>query len=310
MSAHERSLRSLLFTPANRPRFVEKAGAWGADAIIFDLEDSVPPAEKAQARAAAAAAVQRWAGQTLYLRVNPVAARMPFVEALGLEDIAAAVTPGLHGIVLPKAEAAQDVQAADRALTAAEQRTGLPVGSLEIIPLIETARGVWDCLEILQASPRVRRAGFGALDLLHDLGMRWAGTSDTLLYARTRLVLASRVAGCAPPIDTVYPLLDDLHGLEQEARLARRLGFSGKMCVHPRQVPVVNTVFSPAPDEIAWAQRVMAAFAEAEARGEGSISVDGTLVDYPVVHMARRVLEQARALGLLPPDAAAELPTC
>ncbi len=300
-------MRSLLFTPANRPRFVEKAGAWGADAIILDLEDSVPPAEKAPARAAAVAGIQRWAGQTVYVRVNPVIARAPYTLAIGLEDIAAVVTPGLCGIVLPKAEAAEDVCAADRTLAEAEQRCGLPAGSLEIIPLIETARGVWDCLAILQASPRVRRAGFGALDLARDLGMVEAGTGEALLYARSRLALASRVAGCASPLDTVYPLLDDTAGLEQEARLARRLGFGGKMAVHPRQVAVINAVFSPSPLEIAWAQRVTAAFAEAEGRGEGSISLDGTLVDYPVVEMAERTLALARRLGLLAvPDASHE----
>lgn len=298
-AAEIRPLRSLLFTPANRPRFVEKAGTWGADAIILDLEDSVPPGEKAAARAAAVAGIRRWAGQTVYVRVNPVAAHTPYTLAVGLDDIAAVVTPGLCGIVLPKAETAGDVHAADGALAAAEQRGGLPAGSVEIMPLIETARGVWDCLAILQASPRVRRAGFGALDLAHDLGMLEAGTGEALLYARSRLALASRVAGCAPPVDTVYPLLDDTVGLEQEARQARRLGFGGKMAVHPRQIAIINSVFSPSAEEIAWAQRVQAAFAEAEARGEGSISVDGTLVDYPVVEMARRTLALARRLGLL-----------
>lgn len=300
-----RPLRSLLFTPANRPRFVEKAGTWGADAIILDLEDSIPPAEKVPARAAAVAGVQQWAGQMVYVRVNPVLAHAPYTLAVGLVDIAAVVTPGLCGIVLPKAEAAEDVRAADRALAEAEQRRGLPAGSVEILPLIETARGVWDCLAILQASPRVRRAGFGALDLARDLGMVEAGTGEALLYARSRLALASRVAGCAPPLDTVYPLLDDLVGLEREARLARRLGFCGKMAVHPRQIAVMNAVFSPSAAEISWAQRVKTAFVEAEARGEGSTSVDGTLVDYPVVEMAERTLALARRLGLLEESGAA-----
>ena len=286
-------VRSLLFAPGNEPRKLAKVGSFGADGIILDLEDSAPPAEKVAARANVTAAAQDAAGAgRVYVRVNPLEARTGFSAAHGADDIAAVVAPGVDGLVVPKVESAEEVAHVEALIAAAERDRGMTEGALEIVPLIESAAGLWHAWEIARASPRVRMLLFGAADFTRDLGIDWSRDETEVAYARSRLVVISRAAGIEPPLDSPWVRLDDDDGLAHSISEARRLGFQGKLCIHPRQVPIVNRGFSSiAPDELEHARRVVEAFAEAESRGSASIVVDGRFVDYPMVEKAKRTLE-------------------
>ncbi len=290
-------LRSLLFAPGNRPRMVEKVVSCGADAVILDLEDAVPIAEKEATRAAVRAALESYPeGVRAYVRVNTVGQKTSFSQDFGLDDIQAVACPRLAGILLPKAESPTELLEVDTLLMRLEALHGMARNSIDLMPLLETARGVWEVVTVAQAVPRVRRVNFGSGDFTRDIGVAWSKDETEVLMARSRVVMGSRVAGREQPIDTVWADIHDLEGLARSARLARQLGFQGKCCIHPKQVPVVNQVFSPTPEEVLEARRVIEAFAEAEARGEASGTVDGRMVDYPVVAAARRVLELADAL--------------
>ena len=286
-------VRSLLFAPGNEPRKLAKVGSFGADGVILDLEDSVPAAEKVAARAKVRDAAQNAAGGgRMYVRVNPTTAKTGFSVGHGDDDVAAVVSPEVDGLLLPKVESAEEVVHVEALIAAAERDGGLSEGSLEIVPLIESAAGLWNAYEIARASRRVRMLLFGAADFTRDLGIDWSRDETEVAYARSRLVVISRAAGIEPPLDSPWVRLDDDDGLAHSISEARRLGFQGKLCIHPRQVPIVNHGFSTvAPEDVAHARRVVDAFSEAESRGSASIVVDGQFVDYPMVEKARRTLE-------------------
>ncbi len=259
--------RSLLFVPGDRPDRFEKAWNAGADAVILDLEDAVTAGKKAEAREAIAA----WLSpeRPVYVRINDPATE--WYEG----DLEAAVRPGLAGIIVPKAEDPEQLaQLASR------------VGEMRLIATIETALGVWNARAVAEA-PGVERLAFGSIDLQLDAGI--TGEGEELLYARSRTVLASRVAGILPPLDGVTVALDDPEQLETDVDRARRLGFGGKMCIHPKQVEAVNRGFRPSQDRVAWAERVLRA---AETTSSGAIKVDGELIDRPVIERAKAVLER------------------
>ncbi len=172
-----------------------------------------------------------------------------------------------------------------------------PEGGIDIMPIVETAVGFSNLAAIARSRTRVKRIAFGAGDFTLDLGITWSVDEHELLPYRSAIVVESRAAGLEPPIDTVWARLKDAKGFERSARCARDLGFQGKMCIHPDQVPVVNDVFRPSDAEVAEARRVCAAFAEAEAKGLASIQVDGRFVDYPIVYLARRVLARAELVA-------------
>jgi citrate lyase subunit beta/citryl-CoA lyase len=285
----------MLFTPGNRPRMVAKVATFGADAVILDLEDAVPLAEKEATRPVVRAALPTLAGgPPRYVRVNALE------TGLTGGDLEAIVCADLDGVKLPKVETADDLLEVDRLLSDLEAERGLEVGQIDLIPSIETARGVLNARSIAEAGSRARLLSFGAGDFCRDVGVRFTGNlwepdGLELLFARSQIVLASRAAGLEPPLDTVWLDVRDNAGLEQDARAAYRLGFQGKMAIHPGQVPIINEVFSPTAEEIDYARRVVAAFEQAEAAGSASIAVDGRLVDYPIVIKARWVLERARS---------------
>lgn len=263
-------LNSLLFVPGSRSERFDKALAAGADAVIIDLEDAVAPADKEAARAALA----RWLDPSRPVLVRINAAGTPwFADDLGL-----LCRPGLAGVVLPKAERAVDLA------QVREAGRGLPV-----FPLIESALG-YDARRALASAPGVARLLFGTIDFQVDLDMR--ASEDDLLPFRTELVLASRLAGIGPPIDGVCPAIEDVDLLERETRRARALGFGGKLCIHPRQVPVINRGFAPTAAEADWARRVIAADAAA---GGAAVAVDGKMVDRPVVLRAQAILRDLRS---------------
>lgn len=294
-----RPLRSMLFAPGNQPRKVAKVASFGADAIILDLEDAVPPAEKQATRPRVREALATLPNSPpRYVRVNALE------TGLTPADLEAVVCPELDGVKLPKVETAAEVFDVDRMLADLERQSGLAAGTIDLIPAIETARGVLNVGSIAGASSRVRHLSFGAGDYCRDVGVRFSGTmwepdGIELLYARSQIVLACRVAGLEPPIDTVWLDIGDNEGLERDARAAYRLGFQGKSAIHPAQVPIINAVFSPTAEEIEYAQRVVEAFERAEASGTAAIAVDGRMVDYPIVAKARWLLERARGFGLL-----------
>lgn len=258
--------RSYLFVPGNRPERFEKARSAGADAVIFDLEDAVPPEQK---RAARDAVRQHLDGQRpAIVRVN--APGSPCLDD-DLRQLAA--HPGVAAIMLPKTETADEIE---RVLAAAH-------AGLKVIPLIETALGFAN-LATLCGAPRVARIAFGTLDFQIDLGLD--GDGDALLAFRSQIVLASRLAAIASPIDGVSPTLDDAELIEGDTRRAKQLGFGAKLCIHPQQIEPVHRGFAWSPSEIEWAGRVLTAV---EASGGAAISVGGKMVDMPVIRRARRI---------------------
>lgn len=258
---------SPLFVPGNRPERFEKAAATPADAIIIDLEDAVDASQKDEARGNLASH-----GVT----AKPVFAR---INGAGTDwwdrDLAALGTASLAGIMVPKAEFADDLFAVSKA-------SG---GDVPIIPLIETVVGLENLGEILRA-PQVLCVGFGSLDFALDLGCE--PTWEALLFTRSRLVLKSRRAGRLPPIDGVTPTLDDSELIGSDAARARAMGFGGKLAIHPKQVAPILAAFRPTEKEIAWAGRVLAA-----ATSDSAVKVDGQMVDKPLVERARRIQEAA-----------------
>jgi citrate lyase subunit beta/citryl-CoA lyase len=287
--------QSLLYTPGNEPSKVAKAGTYGADAVILDLEDSVPIAQKEAARAAVRQAIPavKSHGGRVYVRINPLGQKTDFSRSLGVPDMEGVVCPELDGVVVPKVESSQEMVEVDLVLTRLEQRLGLPTGAMEAVPIIETALGLWNAYEIASSVPRVGSLHFGAGDFTRDLRLEWSREETELLYARSRLVMVCRAAGVQAPTDSVWVRLNDDEGMTDSARRARGLGFQGKSCIHPRQVTIVNEVFSHvSPEDLEKARRIVAAFQEAEARSSASIQVDGQFVDYPLVESARQVLER------------------
>ena len=283
-------LRSFLFAPGNHPRRVEKALTLDADAVILDLEDAVATAEKPATRGAIAAALQQPRTGLLYVRVNAVDTEFCY------GDLCATVRPGLDGIILPKLESTTGLATADWLLTQLEREHGLPPRGIDLIPIIETARGLAGIEQILAAQTRVKRVAFGAGDFTLDVNMQWSRSEAELAYARAHIVTASRAAGIEAPLDTVWVDLQDEAGLKASARTALAYGYQGKMCIHPNQVGIVNRVFTPSDTEIAFAERVIAAFENAEAEGVASIQLDGKFIDYPIVFRAQRVLRTVAAI--------------
>ena len=260
--------RSYLFVPGNRPERFDAASRAGADVVLIDLEDAVAPPLKHAARQAAAEWLET---RPAWLRINGSDSEW-FAEDLPLLGL-----PGVQGVMLAKAEATDAIVAIHRMASPA----------LPVIPLIESARGLWHAMA-LASTPGVVRLAFGAVDFQLDLGIE--GEREELLAARSQLVLVSRVAGLLPPVDGVTMALDDPDALRRDVSYARRLGFGGKLCVHPRQVAAINEGFRPTTAEIEWARRVVDA---AAAAGNNALRLDGKLVDRPVIDRARAVLRNA-----------------
>lgn len=274
-------LRSWLYVPGNNRLFIDKAlTEVRADVVLLDLEDGVPAAEKAAARELVTAALGRPpTGRRRWVRTNPVGS--PWWE----EDLAAVLAARPAGVALPKVDEEEQVHEAARHL----ERLGPGIG---IVATIETARGLIHAPAIAAAHPRVLALMFGSEDFALDLGLgaRREAEARELVYARSALVVAAAAARRLA-IDGVFPDLDDDPGFESDLKQARRLGFAGKSTFNPRQVERINAAFAPTPDEVEFARRAVAAFEDARARGDGSVSVDGQLVDRPVVARARRILE-------------------
>ena len=269
-SLHAARNRSYLFVPGNRPERFDKACAAGAGAVIIDLEDAVVPAEKIAARVA----VHDWlsASKAVLIRIN--SADTEWFH----DDLALCRLPGVAGIVLPKAERAEQV------------RNVADAGATAILPLIESAQGFAHLADIAQ-QVSVQRLIFGSIDFQLDMGIE--GEDDALLFFRSQLVLQSRLADLLSPVDGVSVGIDDIDQLRIDTQRALRLGFGAKLCIHPRQVESVNREFRPDAASIVWAESVIAASDKA---GGAAVAVDGKMVDRPVMMKALAILEEAKSL--------------
>jgi len=285
--------RSMLFTPGNHPRKVAKVFDAGADAVILDLEDAVAIAEKPATRAAVVEA----------LKARPVPRRpMGYVRVNALStpyaygDFQAVVGPWLDGIILPKLESVEELATADWLLSQCEREAGLPEGSIDLLPIIETAKGEQAALAIASAGSRIKRLSFGAGDYTLDIGRDWSLGEAELLPIRHHMVSISRAAGLEPPLDTVFIHLQETEAFAASCAAVKALGFQGKLCIHPGQIATANAAFTPNAEQIAYADKIVAAFEAAEAEGSASIQVEGYFVDYPIVEKARRTLALMAAI--------------
>ena len=285
-----RPTRSWMFVPGNKERFLAKAAQSDADCVFLDLEDGVLPDAKAQARAMVAAALRTPFRPQCYVRLN--AASTEWFAA----DLAGVVPAAPAGVCLPKCEDPGQVTDLAARLEDLERRNSLQPGSTRIVAAIESPAAIMAAASIARAHPRLAALMLGAEDLALDIGLGTAraGEAAELIFARSMVVYAAAAARVVS-IDGVFPNLDDPDGMERDTLQARRLGFTAKSTFNPRQVEVINRIFSPRPDEIAYARLVVDAFEAARARGDASVAVRGQLVDRPIVARAQRLLELALA---------------
>jgi citrate lyase subunit beta/citryl-CoA lyase len=294
-------LRSWMFVPGNRQRMIEKSLSVAVDAVMMDIEDGVAPAEKDTARKQIAASLDQVAERLSSDRTLRTPARYVRINAVGHErmrdDLALVLRPGLEGLVLPKVETPDQVKTVEQILDGREAEAGLDRASVRLLVAIESPKGLFNSYAIASSSPRVIGLLFGAEDFSREIGLplRREGEARDLIYARSAIVTA---AACAhvQAVDGVWPDLQDTEGLKTFAVQSRRLGFSGMSLIHPAQADVVNGAFTPAGDEIDYAQRVLKAFDEARDRGEGAVAFGGQLLDLPIVDRARQTLALAEFL--------------
>lgn len=283
--------RTLMFAPGNHARKVEKVFTLGADGVILDLEDAVAVDEKVATRQLVLDALARPRDCQGYVRVNSTDTEFCH------RDICAVVAKNVDGIILPKVESASQLQMIDWLMTNLEREAGLDEGSIDLIPIIETGAGMLAVDAIAASGTRVKRLSFGAGDYTLDMGSSWSRDEIEIADGRARVLLASRAAGLEPPLDTVWIEIKDEEGFATSCDLGQRLGFQGKLCIYPTQVATANAAFTPTDAEVEKAQRIVEAFASAEAEGSASIQVDGYFVDYPIVEKARRTLALMERIG-------------
>jgi citrate lyase subunit beta/citryl-CoA lyase len=291
-------VRIALFAPGSKERVMTKALESSADAVLLDLEDSVPIAAKAEARSLVAKVIDGVAaagtgrvGPAIFVRVNSAA------SGLLDDDLAAIVRPGLDAIFVPKVESVSEVQNTASTLERLESAQRIKTGTVEIVLMIESALGVYRCFDLIKASPRVASTCIGVAqdgDLQTDLGCSWSIEGTELLYARSKVLLDTRAAGKAWPLDGVYSNLNDEAGLIQDSRLSARLGYVGRTVIHPKQIAPVRQAYAVPAAEVAYYQKVVSEFEAVEKTGTAAITVDGKLVDYAMYQRARRVLDLAK----------------
>jgi len=288
-------VRTALFAPGIKDRVMGKALAGGADAVILDLEDSVPLATKAEARTLVAKTIDGAAANPsrpgIYVRVNAAS------TGLLADDLEAVVRPGLDAVLLSKTENIEDVRQTAGSLDRLEKARGVKAGAVEIILQIENALGVYNCFNLIKASSRVAATCFGSArdgDLQTDLGCSWSIEGTELLYARSKVLLDTRAAGAnIYPLDGVFADLNDEAGLLADSKLSARLGYIGRTVIHPKQIAPVKAAYAVPEADVAYYQKIATEFAVAEKTGTAAIAVDGKLVDYAMAQRARRVLALA-----------------
>ena len=299
MNTETRLLRSWMFVPGHRQKMIDKSfGIANLDAVMLDIEDGVAPAEKDAARQVIAASLDTIAKQGAATRTP---ARYVRINAVGHErmfsDLGAVVRPGLEGLVLPKVDNPGQVETVEEILDRKEPEQAMQRGSVRLLVAIESPRGLFQAQAIAAASPRVVGLIFGAEDFGKEMGLplRREGEARDLLYARSAFVCSAAAAG-VQAVDGVWPDIQDSEGLKNFALQSRRLGFTGMSAIHPSQIDAINATFTPSPEEVDYCTKVVQAFDEARARGEGSIAFGGQLIDLPIVERARRTLALAQSL--------------
>jgi citrate lyase subunit beta / citryl-CoA lyase len=287
-SWQEQRLRSLLFVPANRPDRVEKAWRAGADAVILDLEDSIPEA----AKSASAKTIKTLLstrpnhGPLALARINAVSSRY------WSNDIEELQYQGLSGLVLPQCNAVEEVLEVGSALAIKERENNLDTGTVRLFLLIESARGVLQADQLAKASSRVAALVFGAEDFCLDMRISHTPEGSELAFARASIALCARAHGL-PAIDTVFTNVRDTAGLIHDSQVGKRTGFSGKLAIHPKQIDVIHSVFAASREELELATKIVETYKNAEAKGYGAVSLDGKMIDRPIYERARRLLRSA-----------------
>ncbi|EKZ0198195.1 citrate (pro-3S)-lyase subunit beta [Enterococcus faecalis] len=289
----ERLRRTMMFVPGANAAMLRDAPLYGADSIMFDLEDAVSLKEKDSARVLVHSALKTfdYGNIEIVVRINAL-------DAGGAEDIEAMVLAGVDVIRLPKTETAQDIIDVEAVITEVEQQNDIPVGTTKMMAAIESAEGVLNAPTIAKSSTRLIGIALGAEDYVTNMKTRRHPDGQELFFARSMILHAARAAGIAA-IDTVYSDVDNTEGFEAEVRLIKQLGFDGKSVINPRQIPLVNTIYAPTEKEIQNAKEVIWGIREAEAKGSGVISVNGKMVDKPIVERAERVIALALAAKLI-----------
>lgn len=287
--------RSFLFVPGSEERKLAKAPGLGADAVILDLEDGVAPARKTEARKLIRGFLQAQNGRAIEWLIRLNGLHTPYFEA----DLEASVRAGPDALVIPKVDSPELLQLVDGHLTEAEHASALPPGSLKLFALIESARGILNAPAIATATSRLAGLMLGHVDLSVDLGIRPGRAGEGIVqHARCQLVLAGRAAG-VDVVDTICLNIQDHEGLRAEAIQAAALGFAGKLAIHPAQIPIIHEAFTPSVERVRQAERVLETWRQAEAEGRGVCTLDGDLIERPVVEAERRVLDRARQAGQL-----------
>lgn len=284
--------RTMMFVPGNNPGMLQNAGLYGADTVIFDLEDAVAVTEKDAARSLVANALKsiKYPCETA-VRINHI--NTPF----GYADLEAilAVRPDI--IRLPKAEFPAEMKEIDKIIISAERKHGYPIGSIKMMAAIETAMGLLNAPAIASVSPRMTALAIGGEDFVADLKTTRTKDGKEMFAARSQIVIAARAAGIQA-IDSVFSDVNDEAAFVTETTLAKELGFDGKSVINPRQVNIVHKIFTPSSSEIDYARRVLSAYQEALARKSGVIALNGKMIDGPIVARAERVLAYAAAVGI------------
>jgi citrate lyase subunit beta/citryl-CoA lyase len=287
----------MLFVPGNKPSWMEKAIQFGPDAVILDLEDSVPDDEKVSSRRQVKEGVRilKSKGQPCYVRINGLATGLTF------DDLEGVVSPELNGVSLPKVESVDDIKVLDAYIECLERRINIPVGTVEIQLVLETAKAMRNTYEIAISCPRIHgiclAAGPGG-DANRAIGYVWSKEGKETLFLRSKAVLDSRAAGIQYPMIISWLNIRDLDGLEKDALLNRQLGFKGQVVIHPSHVSVVNKIFTPSVEEITYCKGLIDAVDEAETKGSGAVVYKGNMVDRAMVTTALEMLEFARSIGL------------
>ncbi|MCK1238919.1 citrate (pro-3S)-lyase subunit beta [Streptococcus uberis] len=289
----ERLRRTMMFVPGANAAMLRDAPLYGADSIMFDLEDSVSLKEKDTSRALVHFALKTFD----YSQVETVV-RVNGLDTVGALDIEAVVLAGVDVIRLPKTETAQDIIDVEAVIERVERENGIEVGRTKMMAAIESAEGVLNARDIAKASDRLIGIALGAEDYVTNMKTRRHPDGQELFFARSMILHAARAAGIAA-IDTVYSDVNNTEGFQNEVRAIKQLGFDGKSVINPRQIPLVNEIYAPTEKEIQNAREVIWAIREAESKGSGVISLKGKMVDKPIVERAERVIMLAKAAGLI-----------
>ncbi|WP_299291771.1 CoA ester lyase [Nitrosopumilus sp.] len=276
--------RSLIFVPGNNPRFLEKAKNLRADIVCFDLEDSVPDNEKANARKLIKNALKERKSfqSSIFVRTNsPLSGKIP-------ADLKEIVQKGIDGIVIPKVNNTRELKKIEKSLYSLEKSRKLK--PIQLIPSIESAEGVVNTYTIASTSKRVSAVVFGVFDLLNDIGVEYTKNSEGEKYSRSKIPVDAHAAGVVA-IDAIWQDLKDTKGLEKDCKLGKSLGYGGKSIIHPDQIPIAHKLFYPSKTEISWAQKVCTEYEKSTKKGKGATTVDGKMIDEVHYKQAKALLE-------------------